>query len=50
MYGGCIWDAATQKTAVFLERSKYYLLASKIEDRFGSTVQIQYDANGHPTQ
>lgn len=35
---------------VYLERNRYYLLASKIEDRFGNTVQFQYDASGHPTR
>ncbi|MGS0998730.1 RHS repeat-associated core domain-containing protein [Rhodanobacter sp. UC4451_H18] len=35
---------------VYLARNRYYLLASKIEDRFGNTVQFQYDANGHPTR
>lgn len=34
----------------FLHRNKIYLLASKIEDRFGNTVSITYNANGHPTQ
>lgn len=33
---------------VYLERNRYYLLASKVEDRFGNTVQFQYDGNGHP--
>ncbi|MDR6840427.1 hypothetical protein [Pseudoxanthomonas sacheonensis] len=32
-----------------VSRVKYYLLASKIQDRFGNTVTFQYDANGHPT-
>lgn len=34
----------------FLHRNKIYLLASKIEDRFGNTVSITYNASGHPTQ
>lgn len=34
----------------FLHRNRVYLLASKIEDRFGNTVQISYNASGHPTQ
>lgn len=35
---------------VYLDRNRLYLLASKIEDRFGNTVQFQYNANGHPTR
>ncbi|MCF7223231.1 RHS repeat domain-containing protein [Marilutibacter chinensis] len=31
-------------------RSRVFLLASKVVDRFGNTVQYQYDANGHPTR
>ncbi|WP_249040906.1 RHS repeat domain-containing protein [Marilutibacter maris] len=31
-------------------RDRYYLLASKIEDRFGNTVQFQYNASGYPTR
>jgi RHS repeat-associated protein len=38
------------KIPVFLARNRSYLLASKIEDRFGNTVQFQYDASGHPTR
>lgn len=30
-------------------RTQYYLLASKIEDRFGNTVNFGYNANGYPT-
>ncbi|ODT96021.1 MAG: hypothetical protein ABS82_06235 [Rhodanobacter sp. SCN 67-45] len=30
---------------VYLERNRYYLLASKVEDRFGNTVQFQYDGS-----
>ena len=42
-------DGIPGKVPIYLERNRYYLLASKIEDRFGNTVQFQYDANGHPT-
>lgn len=35
---------------VFLPRNKYYLLASKIEDVLGNTVNFQYNAAGHPTR
>lgn len=31
-------------------RTKIYLLASKVEDRFGNTVQYQYNADGHPVR
>lgn len=30
-------------------RTKYYLLASKIADRFGNTVNFTYNASGYPT-
>ena len=43
-------DDTPGKEAVFLARDHYYLLASKIEDRFGNNVQIQYNADGHPTR
>ena len=33
-----------------MQRNRLYLLASKIEDRFGNTVEFQYNANGHPTR
>lgn len=35
---------------IYLDRNRQYLLASKIEDRFGNTVQFQYNSNGHPTR
>ncbi|WP_434212831.1 RHS repeat protein [[Pseudomonas] boreopolis] len=31
-------------------RIKIYLLATKVEDRFGNWVQYQYDGNGHPVR
>lgn len=34
--------------AVLLTRNQHYLLASKIEDRFGNNVQYEYNASGHP--
>jgi YD repeat-containing protein len=37
-------------TPVILERTRYYILASRIEDRFGNSVQFSYDADGHPTR
>jgi len=33
---------------VFLPRTRYYLLASRVEDRFGNTVHFTYNAAGHP--
>lgn len=33
-----------------LQRTRYYLLATKIEDRFGNTVQFAYGADGLPTR
>lgn len=35
---------------IYLNRTRLYLLASKIEDRLGNIVQFQYNANGHPTR
>jgi RHS repeat-associated protein len=34
---------------VYLPRTRYYLLASTITDRFGNTVQFTYNSDGHPT-
>jgi YD repeat-containing protein len=31
-------------------RTKIYLLATKVEDRFGNWVQYQYNGDGHPTR
>lgn len=36
--------------AVKRPRIQVYLLASRIEDRFGNYVDYTYDGNGHPTQ
>ncbi len=33
-----------------LYRDRIYLLASKVEDRFGNTVQYQYNGDGHPVR
>ena len=33
-----------------LRRNKFYLLASRLEDRFGNSVEFQYNAAGHPTR
>ncbi|TVS19486.1 MAG: hypothetical protein EA417_00515 [Gammaproteobacteria bacterium] len=35
---------------VYLNRQRLYLLASKIEDRFGNTVEFQYNSDGLPTR
>jgi len=35
---------------VNVHRNRLYLLASKVEDRFGNSVQFQYNGNGHPTR
>lgn len=35
---------------VYMGRTKYYLLASKVEDRFGNTVEYQYNASAQPTR
>ncbi len=32
----------------YLARAQYYILASKIEDRFGNTVQFAYNGAGNP--
>lgn len=35
---------------VILARTRYILLASRVEDRFGNSVQYQYNAAGHPVR
>lgn len=35
---------------VKMGRSRIYLLASKIEDRFGNTIQFTYNSSGYPTR
>lgn len=35
---------------VYAPRNRQYLLASRIEDRFGNHVEFEYNANGHPTR
>lgn len=60
------FDVGTVRTASTLERrvmsqylaedtllfprNRYYLMASKIEDPFGNTVNFEYNAAGHPTR
>ncbi|WP_349985629.1 RHS repeat domain-containing protein [Stenotrophomonas sp. WHRI 8082] len=34
---------------VYLPRARYYLLASRVEDRFGNVVRFTYNGSGHPT-
>jgi YD repeat-containing protein len=34
----------------YLPRYQYYILASKIQDRYGNWVQFQYNSAGHPTR
>jgi YD repeat-containing protein len=43
-------DSTGMPVAVILDRNRLYLLASKIEDRFGNTVEFQYNSAGHPTR
>lgn len=43
-------DSTGLPVAVVMDRNRLYLLASKIEDRFGNTVEFQYNSNGHPTR
>ena len=35
---------------IFLARSRYYMLATKIEDRFGNAIEYTYNSSGHPTR
>lgn len=44
------WIEGEAEVPVFLPRSHYYLLASKVEDVFGNTVHYEYNAAGHPTR
>lgn len=41
---------AESYVSLSLGRTHHYLLASKVEDRFGNTVQYQYDSNGYATR
>lgn len=43
------WSSKVERQA-YVMRWQYYMLASKIEDRFGNTVLITYNADGHPTR
>lgn len=43
-------DEMTFPEPWYMPRNRYYLLASKMEDKFGNTVQIQYNTQGHPTR
>ncbi|MBA0264915.1 RHS repeat protein [Stenotrophomonas maltophilia] len=36
--------------SVILERTRYYLLATRLEDRFGNWVQFSYNGEGLPTR
>ncbi|WP_457097720.1 RHS repeat domain-containing protein [Lysobacter sp. P5_B9] len=49
-YGGTMTRPLDSKIVASTSRTKVYLLASKIEDRFGNTVNFQYNANGNPTR
>lgn len=51
------FDVAVSRFAGFMykgrarsNRVRIYLLASRVEDRFGNSVEYQYNANGHPTR
>ncbi len=33
-----------------MQRNRYYLLPSRVEDRFGNSVTYEYNASGHPTR
>ncbi len=45
------WDASIGNYVPLVrDRARLYLLASKIEDRLGNTVEFQYNSNGHPTR
>jgi len=47
-HGGILATLASSVRTV--ARQRLYLLASRVEDRFGNSVQFQYNANGHPTR
>ncbi|MGY1529310.1 hypothetical protein [Luteimonas sp. A649] len=47
---GLVKRSGQMPLTVYAPRNRLYLLASKIEDRFGNTVELQYNANGHPTR
>lgn len=43
------FNTLTERELIYL-RNQYYVLASKIEDRFGNWVQYEYNGSGHPTR
>jgi RHS repeat-associated protein len=49
-YAGTMTRPLDSKIVASTSRTKVYLLASKIEDRFGNAVNFQYNANGNPTR
>ncbi len=42
-------ECANGSQNIYLYRAKYYLVATKVEDRFGNTVNYNYDANSRLT-
>ncbi|MDR7099169.1 YD repeat-containing protein [Lysobacter niabensis] len=49
-YAGQLTRTLNQAMTVSTGRTKVYLLASKVEDRFGNTVNFEYNGNGNPTR
>lgn len=48
--GFMTYQAGANSPPATVGRTKYYLLASKVVDRFGNEVVYTYNASGHPTQ
>jgi len=49
-YAGTLTKSIGMPMPSSVSRNRIYLLATKIEDRFGNVVNYQYDALGHPTR
>ena len=48
-YAGTLYyQPGVSFSPVSVSRTRYYLLASKVVDRFGNRVDFSYDADGHP--
>lgn len=49
-YAGTLSKSIGMPMPSTVSRNRIYLLATKVEDRFGNVVNYEYDALGHPTR
>ncbi len=49
-YAGTMRKTLGMNGSAVSGRTKIYVLATRVEDRFGNWVQYQYNGNGHPTK